>query len=490
MPEPTFVQAGAKIGGVSSNAWSWWTSIGRPPRGLGRVDAYVETRRIAQVGVVLVGVAVATVTLLVVDADFATATLVLLAVVVLAARYGRLAVVLASASAFLALNWYFTNPHGQFGVDKVEDLVPLLAFALAGAACSVHAARHDLRPVVAVAAVGASAALLVVTDADLVVAALFLLGVVVVTAVMGLPTATTAVVASYIALNYWFTPPIESLEITKGQDLVPLFAFTVAAAASVATVTRVSGLRQRAATTEARAFEALVAQATSDNRAAFLASMTHNLRTPLASIKAAVATLLASPDGDLAQRIRLLSLAHAEAERLERLVTKVLQLARIHSGALEPSPEPVDLVEMAGRAARRLHHLAGERGLRVVVRGDLVVASVDPDMLELVFIVLLENALRFAPAGSEIEVVVTAPSDRDAVIRVVDHGPGIPAGQREEVFGEFVQLDPAGGGSGLGLTIARSMIEAHGGRIGVEETVGGGTTMVVSVPSVVASVRS
>ena len=147
---------------------------------------------------------------------------------------------------------------------------------------------------VAVVAVGGASALLVACDADLVVAALCLLGVVVVTAVMGLPSAATAVVASYLALNYWFTPPLQSLEITKAQDLVPLLAFTSAAAASAATVARVHWLRQRRAHRPSSArFDARVAQATSDSRAAFLASMTHNLRTPLATIKASISALLA-----------------------------------------------------------------------------------------------------------------------------------------------------------------------------------------------------
>jgi two-component system sensor histidine kinase KdpD len=419
---------------------------------------------------------------LLVDADLATTALVLLAVVVLAASLGPQYALVAVVCAYVALNWWFTAPEGSLDIEKVEDLVPLFAFALAGVACSVLSVRRDLRPVLVVASIGGVVALLVAADANLVTAALVLLGVVVLTAVMGLPSATTAVVASYLALNYWFTRPIGSLEITKVDDLVPLLAFTVAAATSVATVARVNWLRQQTALTEQRAFEARLARATSDDRAAFLASMTHNLRTPLATIKAALSALLTAPDDDVERRRLLLTNARAETDRLEQLVTKVLELARIHAGGLEPNREPVDLGELAGQAAHRLDDLARERGLRLVVHDDaLVLASVDPDMLELVVVVMLENALRYAPAGSDIDVVVTASSD-DAVVRVADHGPGIPVAHREEVFEEFVRLDRRGSGSGLGLAIARSMVEAHGGRIWIDETPGGGATIVVSLP--------
>lgn len=453
-------------------------------------DARVGSSAAAQLGILALLTAAVTGALVTLDADLAAASLAFLAVVVFVARYGHLHAALSVACTFLALNWWFTSPTGALEIAKVEDLVPLLAFAIAAVPASFPAARHDLRPLVAILAVGGASALLLAGDADLVVAALCLLGVVVVTAVMGVASATTAVVASYIALNYWFTPPLGSLEITKVQDLVPLVAFTLAAATSAATVARVHWLHRRAVMTEQHAFDARVAQATSDSRAAFLASMTHNLRTPLATIKASVSALLASPDGDVGQRISLLANARAETDRLERLVTKVLQLARIHAGTLEPSPEPVDVGEMAGVAGRRLQHLASEKGLRVAVTGDLVMALVDPDMLELVLIALLENALRFAPPGTEITVVVADERHERAVVRVIDRGPGVPDAKREEVFDEFVRLDRANPGSGLGLTIARSMVEAHDGRLWIEETPAGGATVVMSLPLVTASVPS
>jgi two-component system sensor histidine kinase KdpD len=458
------------------------------PHALERLAAPTRAAAVARIVAIVASTAVLSALLRLVDGDLATAALALLALVVAAASFGAAYGAVAVACAFLALNWWFTQPVDSFSIDKVEDLVPLLAFAVAAAACSLAGARLDLRPVGAVVGVGAVSAILVATDADLVVAALVLLGVVVVTAVVGVSSAVTAVAASYLALNYWFTPPIGSLEITKVEDLVPLVAFALAAAASAATVARIEWLHRRALIIEQREFDARVSQATSDSRAAFLAAMTHNLRTPLATIKTSLSALLASPEGPVDQRMQLLANARVETDRLERLVTKVLELARIHAGAIEPSLEPVDLGELAGVAARRLDHLASQQGIRVKVHSpDIVVASVDPDMLELVFIVMLENALRYAPTDSQIDLVVESTANGASSVRVVDHGPGIPAAHHETVFDEFVRLDRDGAGSGLGLTIARTMVEAHGGRMWIQDTPGGGATVAASIPAEVAA---
>jgi two-component system sensor histidine kinase KdpD len=450
-----------------------------------RADApSASPRPTAALALVTVGGAgVLTVMLRALGADLATATLTLLAFAVLLAGHGTVPGVVATAVSYLAVNLCFTEPTGTVRITKAEDLVPLAAFALATISCARGGQRWDLRPVVAVVTTSVVSALLLAGDADLVVAALVLLGVVVLTALVGVPAATTAVASSYVALNYWFTPTIGSLEITKTADLAPLIAFTFAAAAAAGTVARINWLRLRAVEVEQREFAARVAQAASDNRATFLASMTHNLRTPLATIRASLSAVLAAPRGDPGAQERLLLNARAETDRLDRLVTKVLQLARIQAGALTPNTEVVELGELIGAVVRRLAYLAEERALGVAIRADdLVFTRADPDMLELVFVVMLENALRFAPPGSPIEVIVDAPSPTTARVRVVDHGPGVPAEHRDRIFEEFVRLDDAADGSGLGLTIARSMVEAHGGEMQLDETPGGGATAVVRLP--------
>jgi K+-sensing histidine kinase KdpD len=325
-------------------------------------------------------------------------------------------------------------------------------------------------------------------DAHLVVATSVYVVVVVLLSLLGGVAGGAAVAFSYLALNYYFTPRYHSFALTKTADIVPLTAFAIAAATCSTTVARVNSLRRKAETHERLAFEARVDAALNESRAGFLAAMTHNLRTPLASIKAAASTLRRVPEGLSADdRAGLVTTVHEEADRLERLVTKVLELSRIHGGALVPQRQPTDVAEVARSALHRIRQLADGRSLRLSVEGDVVEAEVDPQMMELVVVSLLENALRYAPGTSEV-LISARPVDGECELRVTDHGPGIPVEDRERIFEEFVRLGAPvdGSGSGLGLAIARAFVEAQRGRIWVEPTPGGGATFVVRVEAVAA----
>ncbi len=221
--------------------------------------------------------------------------------------------------------------------------------------------------------------------------------------------------------------------------------------------------------------------------------MTHNLRTPLASIKAASSTLRA-PDLDLSadDRTELLDTIYDETERLERLVTNLLELSRIRAGGLEVRRQPVDLRDVAQAAIRRLRPLARAHRVRLEVPTELVDVEVDLQMMEQIFGNLLENALRFAPPGSEILVSCGATPDRDDVeVRVADHGPGVPAEERTRIFEEFARVDgrPDSSGTGLGLAIVHALVTAHGGHVWCEETPGGGATFVFVIPTRVREAR-
>ena len=328
------------------------------------------------------------------------------------------------------------------------------------------------RVALALLAVGVSTGILLLADADLTIAISTYFVVVVLTALLGTPAGIVGMVSGYLALNFWFIPPRGSLILNSADYIAPLVAFAIAAAACGFVVTRLNRLRREAEAHERAAYDAKLAAAINENRAAFLSAMTHNLRTPLASITDE-------------RRARLLHTVHDEADRLERLVTKVLELSRVHAGVLEPHPEPTDIAELARGAVRRLRHVASRHDLRLVVEGDVLVVDVDPQMLELVLVSLLENALRFAPPASEI-AVLARPVGRGCEIRVVDHGPGVAPADRARIFEEFVRLD--GPGSGLGLAIARAFTEAQAGALVYEPTPGGGATFVISVASVPAGV--
>jgi two-component system, OmpR family, sensor histidine kinase KdpD len=265
-----------------------------------------------------------------------------------------------------------------------------------------------------------------------------------------------------------------------------------------AAVTRVNELRRRAFVRELEARARLdqvvrldreaglarLEAASQQGRAAFLSAMTHNLRTPLASIKAVVSTLLAHPDLESATRSELLTTAQGETERLERLVTKVLHLGRIRSGAIVVRRELVDIAELVRSALRSVRGLASDRTVRFVGDSDCVtLVAVDPTLVEVAVSCLLENALRYSSSECEV-VVTTAVREGECVVSVIDHGPGIPPAERDHLFDEFVRGEGVrdATGAGIGLTIARAFVEGHGGEIRVEQTPGGGATFVMRLP--------
>jgi two-component system sensor histidine kinase KdpD len=213
-------------------------------------------------------------------------------------------------------------------------------------------------------------------------------------------------------------------------------------------------------------------------------SVTHDLRTPLASIKAGVTSLLdAGAIHDAVQQRELLTTILEETDRLNRLVGNILDLAKIRAGALIPKRVPTAVDEVAEAVVARMRPLLVDFAVDLQLAPDLPEVPADPVQLDQVLTNLLENAARHSPSGGTIRIHVG--ETRDALrVRVSDQGPGIKPEEREKVFEAFYRgrESPESSGSGLGLAIARAIVTAHGGRIRIEETTGGGTAMVVDVP--------
>lgn len=216
-------------------------------------------------------------------------------------------------------------------------------------------------------------------------------------------------------------------------------------------------------------------------RTALLAAVGHDLRTPLASAKAAI-TSLRSNDVDWTpdDHAELLLTADESLDRLTQLVDNLLDMSRLTAGALSVLSQPVALDEVLPLA---LDHLgpAGHQ-VRVDVRDDLPQVQADPGLLERVVSNLVANALRYSPEGVPPAVTGSALGDQ-VELRVIDHGPGIPATELERVFAPFQRLGDTDNttGVGLGLALSRGLTEAMGGALTPEETPGGGLTMVVSL---------
>ena len=222
-------------------------------------------------------------------------------------------------------------------------------------------------------------------------------------------------------------------------------------------------------------------------RAALLAAVSHDLRTPLAGIKASVTTLRQS---DVAwtedERAELLASIEESTDRLTDLVSNLLAMSRIQAGAVSVRLAPVSLDEVVGRAALA----AGAPDMTIEVPETLPLALADEGLLERVLANLIDNARRFSPQQTPVEVCASAasrdPAGRGRVaVRVVDHGPGVPPAGSDQMFSPFQRLGDrdSRSGVGLGLAIARGFTEAMHGSIAPSETVGGGLTMTVTLPA-------
>jgi two-component system sensor histidine kinase KdpD len=219
-----------------------------------------------------------------------------------------------------------------------------------------------------------------------------------------------------------------------------------------------------------------------DLRTALLEAVSHDLRTPLASIRALTTGWLA-PDVHLSDAETQESIAaiDEEAQRLTKLVDNLLDMSRLQTGALSLTLRPVGLDEIVPAALASLSQ--GSQDVVVDVPETLPPVNVDAALLERAIANLVDNAVRHSPAGRpvKVEAGVVAGS---VYLRVVDRGPGIPVAQRDLVFQPFQRLGDVSSetGVGLGLAVARGFVEAIGGEISVEDTPGGGLTMVISLP--------
>jgi two-component system sensor histidine kinase KdpD len=426
----------------------------------------------------------------------------LLAVVVAAAVAGVWSGLGASVLSLLCLNYFFTQPLHTLRVTDSEDAVALVVFlVVAGIVGSLVARALEER---ARAARGERESRLLSYVATRVLSGEPLEPV--------LGDFTGALVSALRLARCSIEARAGSLEIgiSRGREGIPPGALTEipleVGGARLGTLTAVrpagrpaldgddlrllqTAARQVAVALESARLDAQVVSTRLDAeaneaRAALFSSVTHDLRTPLATIKAGITSLLEDDAvHDEASRRELLETALAETDRLNRLLGNLLDLARIEAGALTPSKEPVAIDEVVEAVLHRLEGRTGAVRVRTQFRESPDVLA-DPVQIDQVVTNLVENAVRFSPAGGEVTVSV-APWKNAVQVRVTDRGPGIPAGERERVFEAFYRGDADDrSGSGLGLAIVRAIVLAHGGRIRAEGSPAGGASVVFELPAV------
>ena len=219
-------------------------------------------------------------------------------------------------------------------------------------------------------------------------------------------------------------------------------------------------------------------------RTALLSSLSHDLRTPLGAITGAVSSLL-EEEGALSAPTRreLLQAILQEAQRMNRLIGNLLDMIRVESGALEVQKEWQPLEEVVGVALIRLEDRLRGRPVHVSLPSDLPLVPLDGVLIEQVFVNLLENAARYTPAGTPIEISAT---DLGGAVRidVADRGPGLQTGEESRIFEKFYRAPETSpqAGIGLGLTICRGIVTAHGGRIWAENRDDGGAVFRFTLP--------
>ena len=218
-------------------------------------------------------------------------------------------------------------------------------------------------------------------------------------------------------------------------------------------------------------------------RDSLLSSVSHDLRTPLASITGAASSLL-DADASLDARTRrdLLETLHEEADHLNRLVQNLLEMTRLESGALQLRQEWHPLEEVVGSALSRLAKPLRDRPVTTRLPEDLPLVPIHDVLIEQVLVNLLDNVVKHTPSGSPVELAAWA-SEGGVTVSVADRGPGLAPGEAERIFDRFYRGQAASPrGFGLGLAICRGIIDAHGGRIWAENRPGGGVDFRFTLP--------
>ena len=314
--------------------------------------------------------------------------------------------------------------------------------------------------------------------------------------------AGTAVVAA-AGYNLVFIRPYGAFKVDVWEDWVALGVF-LAVALVVGVLVAAEADRRRAAEAregEVRAlYERLqeadderarlrdevsrmeVLQRVDEQRSALLRSVSHDLRSPLATIRAVASDLRDGVVYEEPTRTELLGTVCDESERLDRIVSNLLSLSRIEAGAFDPDRQAVPIDELITDRLRRLSALFRHVRVQVELPPDLPLVDGDYTQLEQVVTNLLENASRHAPPGTIVRVGGRVLPSGPVEIWVSDEGIGVPDYDRQRVFEPF-RRGEGSRSSGVGLAICKAVIEAHGGTIRVERTPGGGATFVFTVPA-------
>ncbi len=304
---------------------------------------------------------------------------------------------------------------------------------------------------------------------------LYLVPIILVASTWGRGPSITAALAAVLGHDVFLVQPAGTLVIARAEDALGLviLLFTALVTSQLADSAR------RGAEGEN---EAALARRSDELKTALLRAVSHDLRTPLASIKASVSGLRqAGGSYSDEDRAELLAAIEEEADRLARLVTNLLDASRLEAGVLTPHERPQDLRELVATVVGRLQPLLTGRQVRIDIPEDMPPVPCDYAQIDQIVTNLVENAAVHTPPGTPVTIRATVEGD-EVRSEVVDQGLGLPASERERLFRPFERGESHARGSGLGLAIARGLVEAHGGRLWAEDAPTGGTRFIFTLP--------
>jgi two-component system, OmpR family, sensor histidine kinase KdpD len=298
----------------------------------------------------------------------------------------------------------------------------------------------------------------------------YLLAVVIVAIRWGQGPAIVTSVLSVFMFDFFLVPPYLTLNV---HDFEYLFTFAAFLTVGIIVSTLASKVREQ-----------IIQRQTEKLHSALLNSISHDLKTPLVSITGALSALLENNSKLDQQQIKeLLTTAHGESERLNHLVNNLLDMTKTESGVLRISKKPCDLRDFMGACFEQFKSRIGGRNIKTDFPKDMPEVALDfPYMLK-AFTNIIDNALKYSPDGSSVEVTASCTSNK-VRIAVRDQGCGIPKEDLGRIFDKFYRVQSAENvlGTGLGLSISKNIIEAHGGHIIAESILGKGATFIVELP--------
>lgn len=306
---------------------------------------------------------------------------------------------------------------------------------------------------------------------------------------LGLREAVATAVLSVLAFDFFFVPPRLTFSVAEKEYLFTFLGFFIVGVIIASLVNKVREQSLERERLAKQAEQAKMLQVQENLERALLNSISHDLRTPLVSIKGALSALREEGDRlSAGARRELLETAGEEAERLNRFVGNLLDMTRLEAGAMRPKVEPCDVQELIGCALSAVEGRLNERRVSVILPQELTLAPLDMVLMTQVLVNLLDNAHKHAPSAGDIEL--------EAVVRgewlslsVADRGPGAPEQELPHIFDKFhhVRVPEQGGGTGLGLSICKGIVEAHGGEIAARNREGGGLVVEILLPLVAES---